>query len=80
MCLALHGPKELGHFHSVARSGQESIAQGLPWETRPEGATGISGRGSWTPRQRAPLQGLSPASNGAKLRNVWDAFRPAREL
>jgi hypothetical protein len=30
MCLALHGPNELGRFHSVARSGQESIAQGLP--------------------------------------------------
>ena len=43
-CLASHGPKELGPFHSVARSGQESIAQGLPWVVPrhpigPEGAT-----------------------------------------
>jgi hypothetical protein len=30
MCLASYGPKEFGRFHSVARSGQESIAQGLP--------------------------------------------------
>jgi hypothetical protein len=44
MCLASYGPKEFGRFRSVARSGQESIAQGLPWvisPTRisPEGAT-----------------------------------------
>jgi hypothetical protein len=42
--LASKGPKKLGRFHSVARSGQESIAQGLPWvippnRTSPEGAT-----------------------------------------
>jgi len=39
--------------------GQESLAQGLPWETRsnvmsPQGAPGISGGGSQVPRQRAP--------------------------
>jgi hypothetical protein len=44
MCLASHDPKEFGRFHSVARSGQESIAQGLPWAIAParicpEGAT-----------------------------------------
>jgi hypothetical protein len=44
MCLASHGPKEFGRFHSVARSGQESIAQGLPWviprhPISPEGVT-----------------------------------------
>jgi hypothetical protein len=43
MRLVAHGPEEIGWLHSVARSGQESIAQGLPWETRsnvkrPEGA------------------------------------------
>jgi hypothetical protein len=30
-----NGPKEFGRFHSVARSGQESIAQGLPWVIHP---------------------------------------------
>jgi len=44
MCSASYGPKEFGCFQSVARSGQENIAQGLPWviaPTRicPEGAT-----------------------------------------
>jgi hypothetical protein len=44
MCSAPYGPREFGCFQSVARSGQESIAQGLPWvipPTRisPEGAT-----------------------------------------
>ena len=29
ICLGSHGPKEFGRFHSVARSGQESIAEGL---------------------------------------------------
>ena len=43
-----YGPKEFGRFYSVARSGQESIAQGLPWvktPTRisPEGATRYGG-------------------------------------
>ena len=43
MYLASYGQKEFGRFQSVARSGQESIAQGLPWvipTTRisPEGA------------------------------------------
>jgi len=30
MCLASCGPKEFGRFQSMARSGQESIAQRLP--------------------------------------------------
>jgi hypothetical protein len=29
--LANPGPKEFGLFPFVARSGQESIAQGVPW-------------------------------------------------
>jgi hypothetical protein len=46
MCLASYDPREIGHFQSIARRGQENIAQaqGLPWvilPTRisPEGAT-----------------------------------------
>jgi hypothetical protein len=35
ICLALRAPKELRRLHAVARSGQESIAQGLPWEISP---------------------------------------------
>ncbi len=31
MYSASYGPKEFGRFPSVARSGQESVAQGLPW-------------------------------------------------
>jgi hypothetical protein len=43
MYLASYGQREFGRFQSLARSGQESIAQGLPWviaSTRisPEGA------------------------------------------
>jgi hypothetical protein len=35
------GPKALhfGGFQSVARSGQESIAQGLPWVNSPAGVS-----------------------------------------
>jgi hypothetical protein len=45
MCLASYGPTDFGRYHSVARSGQESIVQGLPWVTaptriNPEGANG----------------------------------------
>jgi hypothetical protein len=44
MCLALDGLKEFGRSKSVARSGQEDLAQGLPWviapaRISPEGAT-----------------------------------------
>ena len=44
MCLSSYGPKKFGRFQSVAQSGQESIAQGLPWviapsRIGPEGAT-----------------------------------------
>jgi hypothetical protein len=44
MRLASYGPREIERFQAMARSGQESIAQGLPWvipPTRigPEGAT-----------------------------------------
>ena len=35
MYLASYGQKEFGRFQSVARSGQESIAQGLPWVIAP---------------------------------------------
>jgi hypothetical protein len=59
MCLTSYGPKEFGRFHSVARSGQESIAQGLPWvipSTRisPEGATtcGENRLGTFEPDRR----------------------------
>src|ERR1700689_237098 len=33
VCLVSQGRNEFGCFQSVARSGQESIAQGLPWES-----------------------------------------------
>jgi hypothetical protein len=61
MCLASYGPKESGRFQSMARSGQESIAQGLPWgitSTRicPEGAT----LGNF-PSGRSPCRGSGEA-------------------
>jgi hypothetical protein len=45
VCFPSHQQKVLGRFHSVARSGQESIAQGVPWAklSCPFGA-GPSGR------------------------------------
>jgi hypothetical protein len=48
MYLASYGQKEFGRFQSVARSGQESIAQGLPWviaptHISPEGAIRYGG-------------------------------------
>jgi hypothetical protein len=63
-------------------SGHESLAQGLPWETRPnmrspEGATGISGICSFAPRQRAPLQGLQalkPKTQGKPWAKFFSPF------
>jgi hypothetical protein len=63
------GPKEFGRFQSVPRSGQESIAQGLPWVVPPpefalKGPPGTARIGS-EPLHRIASAFLAPSGRNA---------------
>ena len=76
-CFSVTRPEGVWAFHSVARSGQESIAQGLPWVIAParqlalKGSPGTARFRSFAPNRRAQLlapfgAGLSGRMTGAK--------------
>jgi hypothetical protein len=79
MCLTSYSPKVFGRFQSVARSGQESIAQGLyvfgarytPRRTCPEGATGLSP--GFQPRFQ-PWEPNTPEQRALKGRQVESSY------
>jgi hypothetical protein len=73
MCLSSYGPKEFGFFRSLALSGQESLAQVLPWVVfGPKAQESIAQGLPWV----IPLTQISPEGATRYGENWLRTFEP----
>jgi hypothetical protein len=68
--IANPSPKEFGGFQSVARSGQENIAQGLPWVI-PSPELALKGRQGTARIGSKPLNRIASAFLAPSGQNLY---------